>query len=166
MGWKIDIAWPVLTVETFLCLLPLERAGYPSLQCSNALLAALNCWYAELWCNLLWQAPTLHLASKCVDDVGWLYDLTQCVLRKADPGIILQREFGRCVWDPQLSIHAGETPRHKRHPCWSCLIHNLCFNTGFNQQFFGHLLRFFISGKPVDISMYFMSRCQHTSKLK
>ena len=45
---KIGIVWPVLTAVTFLGLPPLERAGDPSLQYSNASLDSLNCWYAAL----------------------------------------------------------------------------------------------------------------------
>ena len=76
-----------------------------------------------------------------------------------------QREFGLCVWDPRHSIHAGETPRTKRHPCWSCLVHNLCVNTGFNQQILGIRYDLIISGNPVDIRIYFMSRHQLASKV-
>ncbi len=56
-----------------------ERAGDPSLQYSNASLAALNCSYAELWHNL---SPTLYyLASgiqwcrrgRSMTSVNWMY---------------------------------------------------------------------------------------------
>ncbi len=84
-----------------------------------------------------------------------------CILRKADPAT----GVWACVWDPQLSIHAGEMPRNKCHPCWTCLVHNLCFNSGFHQQILGLSYNYFISGKPVDVSMYFMNQCQRTSKV-
>ena len=67
-------------------------------------------------------------------------------------------------YDPRHSIHTGETPRNKRDTCWSCPVHNICFNTGFNMQIWGIRYDCIISGNPVDISTYFMSWRQLASK--